>query len=69
MGFGWLASRSAHFTPGKDPVHVVQEAGWAPGPLWTGAQNLSATGTRSPECSAVAVPATLSRPTEMIGRM
>jgi len=27
--------------PGKDPVPVVQEAGWAPGPVWTGAENLA----------------------------
>ena len=25
-----------HFTPGKDPVPIVQEAGWVPGPVWTG---------------------------------
>ena len=25
-----------YFTPGKDPVPIVQEAGWAPGPVWTG---------------------------------
>jgi len=24
----------AYFTPGKDPVPTVQEAGWAPGPVW-----------------------------------
>jgi len=24
------------FTPGKDPIPIVQEAGWAPGPVWTG---------------------------------
>jgi len=24
-----------YFTPGKDPVPNVQEAGWAPGPVWT----------------------------------
>ena len=29
------------FTPGKDPVPIVQEAGWAPGPVWTGAENLA----------------------------
>jgi hypothetical protein len=29
-----------HFTPGKDPVPIVQEAGWAPGLAWTGAENL-----------------------------
>jgi hypothetical protein len=25
------------FIPGKDPLPIVQEAGWAPGPVWTGA--------------------------------
>ena len=35
------------FTPGKDPVPFVQEAGWAPGPVWTGAENLAPTGIRS----------------------
>ena len=24
-----------HFTPRKDPVPIVQEAAWAPGPVWT----------------------------------
>ena len=23
------------FTPGKDPVPILQEAGWVPGPVWT----------------------------------
>jgi len=32
------------FTPGKDPVPIVQKAGWAPGPVWTGAKNLAPTG-------------------------
>jgi hypothetical protein len=31
----------AAFTPGKDPVPIVQEAGWAPGPVWIGAENLA----------------------------
>ena len=35
--------------PGKDPVSIVQEAGWAPRPLWTGAENLAPTGIRSPD--------------------
>jgi len=30
-----------HFTPGKDPVAILQEAGWAPGPLWTGGKSRS----------------------------
>jgi hypothetical protein len=33
-----------YFTPGKDPVPIVQEAGWAPGPVWTGAENLAPIG-------------------------
>ena len=39
----------AALSPGKDPVPIVQEAGWAPGPVWTGAENLARTGIRSPD--------------------
>ena len=35
--------------PGKEPVPIVQEAGWAPGPVWTGAENFAPTGIRTPE--------------------
>ena len=28
-----------HFTSGKDPVPILQEAGWAPGPVWTGGKS------------------------------
>ena len=28
-----------HFTPGKDPVPIVQEAGWAPRQVWTGGKS------------------------------
>ena len=38
--------------PGKDPVPIVQEAGWAPGPVWTGAENLTPTGILSPDSPA-----------------
>ena len=33
----WVVSSTPrpHFTPGKDPVHILQEDGWAPGPVWT----------------------------------
>ena len=35
------ASRPGRFLPpGKDSVSIVLEAGWAPGPVWTGAENL-----------------------------
>ena len=37
------------FIPGIDPVPNVQEAGWAPGPVWTGAENLAPTGIRFPD--------------------
>ena len=30
------------------PVHFVQETVWAPGPVWTRAENLSYTGIQSP---------------------
>jgi len=35
--------------PRKVLVPTVQEAGWAPGPVWTGAENISPTGIRSPD--------------------
>jgi len=33
-----------HLTARKDPVSIVQEAGWASGPAWTGAENLAPPG-------------------------
>ena len=35
--------------PGKDPVPIVQEAGWVAEPVWTGAENLARTGMRFPD--------------------
>jgi hypothetical protein len=50
-------------TPGKDPVPIVQEAGWTPGPVWTGEKNLahqdSIPGPSSPQIVAI--------PTELLG--
>jgi len=40
-GWGVSVTPRPLFTPGKDPVPIVQEAGWAPGPVWTGAENLA----------------------------
>jgi hypothetical protein len=37
---GWLRPRLDRFTPGKYPVPILQEAGWAQGPVWTGVQNI-----------------------------
>ena len=35
---GWVVNSTPrpHFTPGKDQVRILQEAGWAPGPVRTG---------------------------------
>ena len=48
-GWGVSVTPRPHFTPEKDPAPIVQEAGWAPGPVWTGAENLTHTGIRSPD--------------------
>ena len=41
-----------YFTPGKDLVPIVQEAGWAPGPVWTGRKSRP-TRIRSPDRPAL----------------
>ena len=38
---GCSTPRPGSFTPGKDPVLILQEAGWAPGSVWTGVENLA----------------------------
>ena len=50
----WSTPRSGRFTPGKKPKTVVQDAGWAPGSVWTGGKNLAATEIRSPDLQPVA---------------
>ena len=40
-GGGWSTQRPGRFTPGKDPVTIVQEAGWGSGPVWAVAGNLA----------------------------
>jgi hypothetical protein len=49
---GVTSQRHAPRYPGKDPLPILQEAGWAPGPVWTGAENLVTTGIRSPDLPA-----------------
>ena len=46
---GWVVSSmpQPHFTPGRGPVPILQEAGWAPGPVCRGAENLVPTRIRS----------------------
>jgi len=69
---GWVVSVTPWplFTPGKDPVPMVQEAVWAPGPVWTGAENLAPTGIRSRTFQPVASRYTdyASRPTDVTKR-
>jgi len=38
---GWVVSSTPrpHFTPRKDPIPVLQEAGWAPGWVWSGGKS------------------------------
>jgi hypothetical protein len=48
-GWGVSVKRRPLFTSGKNLVPIVQEAGWAPRSVWTGAENLSPTGIRSPD--------------------
>jgi hypothetical protein len=61
---GLSASRPGRFTPGKDPVPIVQEAGWTPGPVWTCSKNLTPTGIRSPDRPARSQ--SLSRPEQLV---
>ena len=49
MEVGGQRHAPAAFTPGKDPVPIVQEAGWASGPIWAVEENLAPTGIRSPD--------------------
>ena len=36
----------------KDPLFILWETGWAPGPVWTGAESIAVTEIRSPDCPA-----------------
>jgi hypothetical protein len=40
-GGQWLTSRPGRFTPVRNPVPIIQDVGWAPGPVSTGAKNLA----------------------------
>jgi hypothetical protein len=46
-GVRCLRQAPAALYPQKDEVPIVQKAGWAPGPVWTGAENLAPTGIHS----------------------
>jgi len=69
-GRGWVVSSTLrpHLTPGKDPVPILQEAGWAPGPVWTGGKSRPHRDSISdrPARSSVAIPTELPGPTSDI---
>jgi len=48
-GWGFSVRPQPFFTRGKGPVPILHEAGWAPGPVWAGAENLAFTGIRPPD--------------------
>ena len=43
-GEGSASRPGSTLPPGKDPVPIVQLAGWASGPVWTGSENLAPPG-------------------------
>jgi len=45
---GWVVSSTPRpiYPRKRDSIHVVQEAGWAPGSDWMGADNLANTGVQ-----------------------
>ena len=52
-GGGWLTPSRERFIPPREraPVAIVQEAGWVPEPVWTGAgkrKYLACNGVRTP---------------------
>ena len=48
---GWVVNATPRplYPRERDPVPIVQEAGWAPGQVWKGAENLACSGIRSPD--------------------
>jgi len=64
-GGEWSAARpGCTLPPGKDPVPILQEAGWAPGPVWTGGKSRPHRDSipDRPAVSSVAIPTELPGP-------
>ena len=55
--------------PGKDPVPILQEAGWAPGPVWKGGKSRPHRNSipDRPARSSVATPTELPGPPYLMG--
>jgi hypothetical protein len=49
MGLGGERRTLPTLPQERDPVYIVQEVGWVPGPVSKGAENLAPTGIRSPD--------------------
>ena len=64
MEVGAQPQAPAASTPGKEPVTIVQEAGWAPEPLWTGGKSRPHRDSipDRPARSSVAIPTELPGP-------
>jgi len=61
----WSAARPGRTLPaGKDPVPIAQEAGWAPGLVWTGGKSRRHRDSipDRPACISVAIPTELPGP-------
>jgi len=63
-GWGVSVTPRPLFTSRKDPIPLVREVGWAPGPVWTGAENLAPLGfdPRTAQPVARPIPTTLPGP-------
>jgi len=63
---GWVVSSTPwpHFTPGKDPLPILQEARWVPVPVWTGGKSRPHRDSipDRPARSSVAIPTELPGP-------
>jgi len=64
MGWGDQSHVPVASTPGKDPVPIVQIAGWAPGPVWTGGKSRPYRDSipESPALNSVTIPTELPDP-------
>ena len=48
----WSTPRPGRFTPGEANRSFVEEVAWAPGSVWTGAENLAPNRNSNPEPSS-----------------
>jgi len=64
MGVGGQPHAPAASIPGKDPVPILQEAGWTSGPVWTGEKSRPHRDSilDRPARSSVAIPTELPGP-------